>query len=769
MAIGKDGAVVRQLRTLFKVGTIRDLTDGQLLELFATERGETAELAFAALVERHGPMVLRVCRGVLDNLHDSQDAFQATFLVLVKKARGLWVRDSLGPWLHQVAFRTASCARSTAARRERHERRAALLRNEACSPVDDELGRVLHEEIDRLPDRFRAPLVLCDLQGRTHEQAARHLGWPIGTVKSRHSRGRERLRQGLERRGLAPNAGLMAATLESADINPVIPPALVDSTARAALEYGTIHTFLRGSAAALAQGVLRSMSVTRYLRAVSVLVVLGATVSGAGWLAQRGTTAAIAQAEQKIQVPRGAELITYSVKPGPLVVNVIGPGSLEPARTFDAYCLIEGQTTIIRIKPEGSSVKKGELVCELDSAALRDKLSQQVNVEKQSEREFQRAQFMRETAEIALREYLDGTLPRERDRLKAEIELAQSAIARAETRSKRAHAAQERLKGVQSGRASAATPADIAAELDIQDRRDAADQTVEREKKAFELATARLELLEKHTRSRTTRELKSDVDLKKSDELAKRAAWNLATAMTRKLSRQIEQCTILAPSDGLVVYSNDPNRRFRNQQQIEEGATVRERQQIFRMYNLASPLRVNAKIAEAVVDKLEQGMQARIRVDAFPDTLFTGKVTEVSPLPDVSTFFSDGRKVYTTHVLLNEHNPALRPGMSAHVDILVKELDKVLAVPISAVLVYDRKEHVAVKNPDGEVIWRVVKAGTGNDKFVEIKEGIQSGDVVVLNPLALMTEDEKREKLGKRPGAAKADGQGAAGLPRRQP
>ena len=126
MAIGKDGAVLRQLRTLFNVGTVRELTDGQLLERFATDRGESAELAFAVLVERHGPMVLRVCRGVLNDPHDTQDAFQATFLVLVRKARALWVRDSLGPWLHQVAYRTASCARSTAARRRRHERRAAI-------------------------------------------------------------------------------------------------------------------------------------------------------------------------------------------------------------------------------------------------------------------------------------------------------------------------------------------------------------------------------------------------------------------------------------------------------------------------------------------------------------------------------------------------------------------------------------------------------------------------------------------------------------------
>ena len=112
MATGHHRGLLRQLDTLLAVGTAGELTDGQLLERFATREGAGAEQAFSALVERHGPMVLRVCRGVLVDPNDAEDAFQATFLVLVKKARSLWVSDSLGPWLHQVALRTASCARA---------------------------------------------------------------------------------------------------------------------------------------------------------------------------------------------------------------------------------------------------------------------------------------------------------------------------------------------------------------------------------------------------------------------------------------------------------------------------------------------------------------------------------------------------------------------------------------------------------------------------------------------------------------------------------
>ena len=161
-------------------------------------------------------MVMRVCRSTLMDSHDAQDAFQATFLVLVKKARGLWVRDSIGPWLHQVAYRTALCARLAVRHRRLHELGAANLRTELQVERHDDLEGVLHEEIERLPERFRVPLILCDLEGRSHEQAARHLGWPVGTVKSRQARGRERLRDRLRRRGsrpmqrcLSPRYGLM--------------------------------------------------------------------------------------------------------------------------------------------------------------------------------------------------------------------------------------------------------------------------------------------------------------------------------------------------------------------------------------------------------------------------------------------------------------------------------------------------------------------------------------------------------------------------------
>ncbi len=189
-----------------------------LPERFASG-GEAAQLAFAALVERHGAVVLQTCRSILRDEHEAEDAFQATFLTLVRKARSLWVRDSLGPWLHQVAYRAARCSRSAAARRTVHERRAAEMiagrddRRRADDGKGADFGAAIHEEIERLPERYRVAVVLCDLEGRTHEQAARHLGCPVGTVKSRLARGRVRLRDRLTRRGLTVPAGVVVAGL----------------------------------------------------------------------------------------------------------------------------------------------------------------------------------------------------------------------------------------------------------------------------------------------------------------------------------------------------------------------------------------------------------------------------------------------------------------------------------------------------------------------------------------------------------------------------
>ena len=191
MATASRVSSARQLGVLFGTGTLCGLTDGQLLSRFTSGTPEAAQAAFSALVERHGALVLRVCRGILDNTDDAHDAFQATFLVLARKARSVRRPESVGCWLHGVAQRISARARVEAARRRAHERRKVALTPDRSLDGDGcEIDPSLHEEVERLPEKYRAPIVLCYLESLTHEEAAAHLGWPVGTVRGRLARAR---------------------------------------------------------------------------------------------------------------------------------------------------------------------------------------------------------------------------------------------------------------------------------------------------------------------------------------------------------------------------------------------------------------------------------------------------------------------------------------------------------------------------------------------------------------------------------------------------
>jgi RNA polymerase sigma factor (sigma-70 family) len=232
MANRSRGPLLGHLRQLLGAQA-EDQTDGQLLERFVSQREEAA---FALLVRRHGPLVLGLCRRLLGNAADAHDAFQATFLVLVRKAHALDKRGSLAGWLYAVAYRVAVRARARAARRRDCERQACRMRarNTAGEPADPDLGPVLAEELNRLPEKYRSPVVLCYLEGKTHAEAARQLRWPLGTVRGRVARARDLLRRRLARRGLALSTGLLAA-LSPGGAAAAIPATMLRATVQAAL------------------------------------------------------------------------------------------------------------------------------------------------------------------------------------------------------------------------------------------------------------------------------------------------------------------------------------------------------------------------------------------------------------------------------------------------------------------------------------------------------------------------------------------------------
>ncbi|MGO9467753.1 MAG: RNA polymerase sigma factor [Isosphaeraceae bacterium] len=292
MRNGKSASVMRQLGTIFTEGTATGLSDSQLLERFASKRAESAEaaqaaeMAFEALVSRHGVMVWGVCRRVLGNAHEAEDAFQATFLLLVRKAESLQLDGSLGRWLYGVAHRIALRARFQARRRAAsHPLAPATTADDPAGAAEQhDLREILGAELERLPLKYRCPIELCYLQGMTYEQAARQLDWPVATVKSRLTRGRLRLRHRLARRGLAPlAAGIATALCESS--RAAVPPALVHSIVHSSVSRAA--GVVPAPVTELAERALRMMMWEKLkLAAAGIVVAVGVGVAATA-LAQR--------------------------------------------------------------------------------------------------------------------------------------------------------------------------------------------------------------------------------------------------------------------------------------------------------------------------------------------------------------------------------------------------------------------------------------------------------------------------------------------------
>ncbi len=261
------------------------LTDRQLLERYAA-RHDPAD--FAALVQRHGRLVRAACRQVLGDSADAEDAFQATFLVLLHKAGSVRWRPSVGAWLYGVAHRIACQARSVARQRQQHESRAAEQRGTSAGPPDllwQEACAIVHEELDRLPERYRLPLLLRYLEGQSRDEVARVLGWTPGAVKGRLERGRERLRQRLVRRGIDLSAGLLSVLAAQDGRAGVLPAALIHTTTRLAAEGAS-----PGAVAALVRGVTSAPALSPVRLAASMLGVVVLAV-GVGASLVRGPVA----------------------------------------------------------------------------------------------------------------------------------------------------------------------------------------------------------------------------------------------------------------------------------------------------------------------------------------------------------------------------------------------------------------------------------------------------------------------------------------------
>jgi RNA polymerase sigma factor (sigma-70 family) len=359
MTNASSNPILHALRRAVEDHRTEGLSDDDLLLRFRSDRDESC---FHALLRRHGPMVLAVCRAVLRNEADAEDAFQATFLVLVRKADSVRAAGSVCSWLHGVAHRTALRARVDSARRRKHEERA--LPQEACSPEgligwDGQL--VLHEELNRLGEGYRTPLVLCYLEGQTQDEAARRLGLPKGTLKGRLERGRALLRKRLARRGLAPEATFASVACAA--------PLSASAAARAAsvVAGGDMGGIVSDRVRGLAEGVVRAMFVSKIKVVAAVAVCLTAfavAVLAAGQGGGPRRDSAPAQGEPVGPGDRG-KVQQRGLSPEALAAHL---GVIHKSFELSFDKAPAGLTLSVDVYEEGKRIIQGREVASLENA-----------------------------------------------------------------------------------------------------------------------------------------------------------------------------------------------------------------------------------------------------------------------------------------------------------------------------------------------------------------------------------------------------------------
>ena len=285
MATAQMDAVVRHLRRAVLRQDEAGRTDAHLLAAFIEQKDEAA---FEALVRRHGPMVFGVCRRVVGNHHDAEDAFQATFLVLARKASSVKPRERVANWLHGVALRTAMKANAMTAKRRGREKQVTEMPEPEVSQQDRwrDLQLLIDQELNGLPENYRLPILLCDLEGKAIKEATQQLGWRQGTLAGRLARGRKLLAKRLANRGVVLSAGSLAAVVSQNAASADVPASLVRSTVKAATMMAAGKAAVAGvvpaKVAILMEGVMKSMLLTRLSDAATGLLVLGVVIFGGG-------------------------------------------------------------------------------------------------------------------------------------------------------------------------------------------------------------------------------------------------------------------------------------------------------------------------------------------------------------------------------------------------------------------------------------------------------------------------------------------------------
>lgn len=426
---------------------------------------------------------------------------------------------------------------------------------------------------------------------------------------------------------------------------------------------------------------------------------------------------------------------SHTVAQGPLVVSVTEDGSLVSAENVDIACGVAGGATIVSLVDDGAQVTEGMELVRLDSSTIAENVSAQKIAYEKARAAMIQAEKDHAAAVIAVEEYTEGTF-------KKELRMAESNVTAA---TERLQATRNTLAyGERMFRKGYITPQQLEAQKSAVDRAE------------LDMGTAEisLDVLNRFTKPKMITELESTRDAAAARLDSEQASLELEKAKLDRLTAQLEQCTIVAPKDGLVIYANGRNRD--REAEIKEGALVRERQVILQLPDL-SKMRADVEVHEAKVDKIRPGMKAKIRVQGRE---FDGEVTAVANRPETN-WFSTAKK-YVVQVAIDGGTEKLRPGFTAEVEIFVADLDDVISVPVAAVIEQSGEFVCAVRTEDG-FERRPVELGLSNDKLVQITQGLSPSETVFLYPRGLLGDGPSKsdaEESGEEPAERRGEGDG---------
>jgi len=492
-----------------------------------------------------------------------------------------------------------------------------------------------------------------------------------------------------------------------------------------------------------------------------------------------GITVAVAGLGRDLANP-GQQLIYHTVKRGDLPITVTERGNLESQQNEDIVCEVDdiggdniNGTPILWVVSNGASVKEGDLLVEFDSAKHQERLDRQIldteqarsiQVQAQAKHENQITQNKTNEADAALDVQLanlelemfndpkDGTHELEVQEIDRQIEDIDNEIKAAEANlllkendkrgieslyklgyAGKSELDRSRLDYLQAEGQFAAKVNKLKTQLATRNKKTTYEKRMEELRLTGKVQTAE--------RKKAQVERNSEALLAHAEAVLRAANESLKKEeeLLERYGEQVEKCKIYAPQDGMVAYATSYSRYY--QVEVREGAPIRPQQKILSLPNL-DKMQVKTSVHESVLDQIKPDLQATIRVDAFPDQVYQGTIQSVAVLPAQTSYWSTDTKVYETIVTIDEEVKRLKPGMTAVVEIHVDRLEDVLTVPVQAIVQIQRDTWCYVDN-DGTVERRTIKLGLSNDKFVEIQEGLQEGERVVLNPMAIIDETEE--------------------------